>query len=85
MTKKAAAGVAGVRTFTCTRCGATKTEAIAALPGGVTGKSYKVAGSTYKVKVEKPKKEEPKKSNKGTTNPKNQSGKKKNAGKKRKK
>ena len=43
------------------------------------------AGSEYKVKVQKMEKtEEPKKSNRGTTNPKNQSGKKKNAGKKRK-
>jgi len=48
-------------------------------------KPISATGSTYKVKVEKPKKEEPKKSNKGTTNPKNQSGKKKNAGKKKKK
>ena len=43
------------------------------------------AGSTYKVEVKGPKKEEPKRTNKGTTNPKNQSGKKKNAGKKKKK
>ena len=43
------------------------------------------AGSTYKVEVKGPKKAEPKKTSKGTTNPKNQSGKKKNAGKKKKK
>ena len=42
-------------------------------------------GGTYKVPVKKSQAEEPKKSNKGTTNPKNQSGKKKNAGKKKKK
>lgn len=43
-------------------------------------------GSSYKVEVKGPAKEaEPKKTNKGTTNPKNQSGKKKNAGKKKKK
>ncbi|MBQ6400758.1 MAG: Ig-like domain-containing protein [Firmicutes bacterium] len=39
-------------------------------------------GSTYKVQVKKTEKE-PVKTNKGTTNPKNQSGKKKNAGKKK--
>ena len=47
------------------------------------------AGSEYKVKVKKTSKskgnEDVKKSNKGTTNPKNQSGKKKNSGKKKKK
>ena len=43
------------------------------------------AGSDYKVEVKGPKKEEPKRTNKGTTNPKNQSGKKKNAGKRKKK
>ena len=44
------------------------------------------AGSSYKVEVKTTqKKEQPKKSSKGTTNPKNQSGKKKNAGKKKKK
>lgn len=52
----------------------------------VTGpKPISAAGSGYRVKVQKTKEEEPKKSNKGTTNPKNQSGKKKNAGKKKKK
>ena len=50
VTKAAAPGVAGERTFTCKTCGATRTEAIAALPGGATGKSYNVAGNTYKVK-----------------------------------
>ncbi len=49
-------------------------------------KPISAVGSTYKVQVKGTgKKEEPKKSNKGTTNPKNQSGKKKNAGKKKKK
>ena len=46
------------------------------------------AGSTYKVKVRKTEKKDEevtRKSNKGTTNPKNQSGKKKNSGKKKKK
>ena len=44
------------------------------------------AGSSYRVKVASSKQQdEPKKTNKGTTNPKNQSGKKKNAGKKKKK
>ena len=47
------------------------------------------AGSTYRVEVKKTgsaeTKDEVKKSNKGTTNPKNQSGKKKNSGKNRKK
>ncbi len=42
------------------------------------------AGSTYRHVVEKPE-TEPKKTNKGTTNPKNQSGKKKNSGKNKKK
>lgn len=41
------------------------------------------AGSSYKVTVQAPKEETPKKTGKGTTNPKNQSGKKKNAGKKK--
>ena len=50
-------------------------------------KPISAAGSDYKVKVVRtqPEKVEPKKNNKGTTNPKNQSGKKKNAGKKKKK
>ena len=42
-------------------------------------------GSDYKVEVKHDRKEEPQKTSKGTTNPKNQSGKKKNAGKKKKK
>ena len=49
-------------------------------------KPIKEGGGTYKVEVKHTKpKNEPKKTNKGTTNPKNQSGKKKNAGKKKKK
>ena len=49
VTKAAAPGADGVRTFTCTACKATKTQAIKALPGGVVGKSYKSSGCTYKV------------------------------------
>ena len=48
-------------------------------------KPIAAGGGTYKVEVKHTQPEPPKKSNKGTTNPKNQSGKKKNAGKKKKK
>ena len=49
VTKAAAPGVAGVRTYTCSRCGETKAEPIAALPGGTVGTAYQVSGNTYKV------------------------------------
>ena len=49
VTRKPAIGVAGERTYECSECLYKKIEEIAALPGGATGKTYKVAGNTYKV------------------------------------
>ena len=47
VTKAATAYAQGTRTYTCTRCGNTKTEPVATTVS--KGKSYKVSGNTYKV------------------------------------
>jgi hypothetical protein len=47
VTKKASAYTKGERTYTCTRCGKTKTESIATTV--TKGKTYTVKGSKYKV------------------------------------
>lgn len=48
VTKEATVSAEGVRTFTCTYCGATKTEAIPVVQPE-EGKTYEVAGASYKV------------------------------------
>ena len=47
VTKKATACAEGARTYTCSRCGQTRTEPIPMTV--IRGKTYKVSGSTYKV------------------------------------
>ena len=52
VTKKATASAEGVRTYTCTKCGATRTEKIPMLKlGEVTGKNTVVDGSKKTIKV----------------------------------